>query len=211
MHRQAELRRDGDQDSAARGAVELGHDQARDARDLLENLDLRQRILSHGGVEHEEHRMRRGGVHFLYHPHDFFQLVHQRRLVLQAPRGVYEQNVGALLLRGSQRLESEACRIGPRLARHHRSACALAPDLELIDAAARKVSPDASITLRPSAPKRAASLPMVAVLPEPLTPATRMTKGLAPSITSGLATGASTLSTSAARMAFTSSGVTLLS
>ena len=44
-------------------------------------------------------------------------------------------------------------------------------------AAARKVSPAAIITLRPSALSLAASLPMVVVLPEPLTPTTRMTNG----------------------------------
>ena len=44
-------------------------------------------------------------------------------------------------------------------------------------AAARKVSPAASITLRPSAENFAASLPIVVVLPEPLTPTTRMTNG----------------------------------
>ena len=57
-------------------------------------------------------------------------------------------------------------------------------------AAARKVSPAASTTLRPSADSFEASLPIVVVLPEPLTPATRMTNGLASPITSGLATGA---------------------
>src|ERR1700683_2189951 len=72
-------------------------------------------------------------------------------------------------------------------------------------AAARKVSPAAIITERPSARSLAASLPMVVVLPEPLTPATRMTKGLfAVSITSGCATGASTFSICAATTAFTS-------
>ena len=74
-------------------------------------------------------------------------------------------------------------------------------------AAARKVSPAASTTLRPSAESLAASLPIVVVLPEPLTPATRMTNGLAPSITSGFATGRRIFTTSAATTAFTSSGV----
>ncbi len=46
-------------------------------------------------------------------------------------------------------------------------------------AAARKVSPATSITLLPSARNLAASLPIVVVLPEPLTPATRMTNGRA--------------------------------
>ena len=79
-------------------------------------------------------------------------------------------------------------------------------------AAARNVSPAASTTLRPSVRKRAASLPMVVVLPEPFTPTTRMTNGLAAaSITSGFATGPSTFSTSAARIAFTSASLTCLS
>ena len=47
---------------------------------------------------------------------------------------------------------------------------------------------------------------MVVVLPEPLTPATRMMKGRAV-ISSGLATGASTFSISRASSALSSSGV----
>ena len=57
-------------------------------------------------------------------------------------------------------------------------------------AAARKVSPAASSTLRPSSAQRRASLPMVVVLPEPFTPTTRMTNGrCARSMTSGRAQG----------------------
>ena len=56
-------------------------------------------------------------------------------------------------------------------------------------AAARNVSPAANITERPSARNLAANLPMVVVLPEPLTPATRMTNGFfVVSMTSGCAT-----------------------
>src|SRR3984957_12437925 len=79
-------------------------------------------------------------------------------------------------------------------------------------AAARKVSPAASITLRPSLLNLAASLPMVVVLPEPLTPTTRMTNGFcAASITSGFATGPSTFSTSVATTDFPSSAEIALS
>src|SRR5690606_19091578 len=46
-------------------------------------------------------------------------------------------------------------------------------------AAARKVSPAASISERPSSLNRRASLPMVVVLPTPLTPTVRITNGLA--------------------------------
>src|SRR5580693_3859640 len=59
MHRHFEPLRDGDQNAAAGGAVELGHDEAGDADDFAENLDLRQRVLADGGVEHQQHRMRR--------------------------------------------------------------------------------------------------------------------------------------------------------
>ncbi len=44
-------------------------------------------------------------------------------------------------------------------------------------AAARNVSQAANITLKPSRAAMAPSLPMVVVLPAPLTPTTRMTKG----------------------------------
>ena len=50
---------DGDQNAAARRAVELGHDQAGHAGDLLEDLHLVQRVLTRGGVEHEQHAVRR--------------------------------------------------------------------------------------------------------------------------------------------------------
>ena len=45
---------------------------------------------------------------------------------------------------------------------------------------------------------------MVVVLPEPLTPTTRITNGLRAADGSGFATGARIFSTSAASMAFTS-------
>ncbi len=48
----------GDPHAAARGAVELGHDQPRHARAVAEHLDLRKRGLAGGGVEHEDDVMR---------------------------------------------------------------------------------------------------------------------------------------------------------
>src|SRR5882757_8251293 len=59
MHRQFVLFRQRHQDAAARGAVELGHDQAGHARCTMKRLDLRQRVLSHRGIEHQQHSMRR--------------------------------------------------------------------------------------------------------------------------------------------------------
>src|SRR6516162_9685305 len=54
VDRHPELRRDGDQDAAACGAIELGHGKAGDADRLLEDLDLRQRILPNSSVEHQK-------------------------------------------------------------------------------------------------------------------------------------------------------------
>ena len=79
-------------------------------------------------------------------------------------------------------------------------------------AAARNVSPAASITLRPSPENFDASLPIVVVLPEPLTPTIRITNGfLSASITNGFATADSTFSTSVATTVFTSSAEIALS
>ena len=59
-------------------------------------------------------------------------------------------------------------------------------------AAARKVSPAASISAWPSSRNRRASFPIVVVLPTPLTPTVRITNGLRPASTcSGRATGRS--------------------
>ena len=118
---------DRDQDAAARGAVELGHDQPGDARDLAEYLDLRQRVLPDGGIEHQQHRVRRRGVDLLHHAHDLFELVHQHRLVLQAAGGVDQQHVDLLAARLGERVEGEAGGIGARLARDHRRADARRP------------------------------------------------------------------------------------
>src|SRR3954464_7411668 len=58
VHRQFEFLRQRHQDAAARGAVELRHHEAGDASGTMKRLDLRQRILSHRGIEHQQHRMR---------------------------------------------------------------------------------------------------------------------------------------------------------
>src|SRR5450631_4049360 len=59
MHGQPELGGDRHQNAAVRGAVELGHHQARDARDFAEDLDLIERVLADGRVEHQQNGVRR--------------------------------------------------------------------------------------------------------------------------------------------------------
>src|SRR5580704_12879869 len=77
MHRQSMLLRQRDQNAAARRAVEFRHHEAGDTRGTMKRLDLRQRILSHRGVQHQQHRMRSRYVDLFDDAHDFFKLVHQ--------------------------------------------------------------------------------------------------------------------------------------
>ncbi|CRM90415.1 hypothetical protein [Pseudomonas sp. 22 E 5] len=72
-------------------------------------------------------------------------------------------------------------------------------------AAARKVSPAASMTFLPSDCSFLASLPMVVVLPAPLTPTTRITNGLFGVITSGASTGFNIAASSACRDLYSAS------
>ena len=111
MHRQLEALGQHHQDAAARGAVELGHDQAGHAGDLAEDLDLAERVLPDRGVEHQQHGMRRGRLDLADHAHHLFQLAHQLGAVLQAAGGVDQHDVDALRLGGGDRVEGKARRV----------------------------------------------------------------------------------------------------
>ena len=114
MHRQGEFRRQRHEDTAARGAVELGHHQPGHADRFFENLDLRQSVLPDGGVKDEQHRMRRRGVDFLDDADDLLQFFHQFGAVLQPAGGIDQQNVGPLLFGRREGVENKAGRIGCR-------------------------------------------------------------------------------------------------
>ena len=77
-------------------------------------------------------------------------------------------------------VEDDRRGIGALLAAHHRAPTRCAQTSSCSTAAARKVSPAASSTFLPSAAQLRASLPMVVVLPLPLTPMISSTNGLAP-------------------------------
>ena len=169
---------------------------------LAEHLDLRKRVLAGGRVEDEQDVVRRFGVEAAEHAADLGQLVHQMRLVLEPPGGVDDQRVDAGRGRLLDPVEDDPGGVAAFLAGDHRRADAVAPDLQLLDRrGAERVAggeQDAIILLLAA---RWPSLPMVVVLPEPLTPMTRMTCGRGkPQISSGLATGARIFSISSARM-----------
>ena len=84
VDRQAELVGECDEDAALRGAVELGHDEARDVRKIAEGLDLGERVLARGGVEDEEGVVRCLGVLLADHADDLGEFFHEVGAVLEA-------------------------------------------------------------------------------------------------------------------------------
>ena len=112
---------------------------------------------------------------------DLLDLVHQRRLRVEATGGVDEEHVGAGFLRLRRRLERDGARVGAFFSADDVGADARLPHTSsCCTAAARNVSPAASITFLPSSLARVASLPIVVVLPTPLTPTISTTVGLPP-------------------------------
>ncbi len=65
MDRQAVFCRDGDQNAAARGAVQLGHDQPRHAGPLAEHLHLIHGVLASRCIEDQQHVVGRCGIELL--------------------------------------------------------------------------------------------------------------------------------------------------
>ena len=108
VDRKAELLGRRDQDAAAGGAVELGHDEPGHSRALAEHLNLGKRVLTGSGVEHEQDVVRRFGVEAAEDAADFRQLLHQVRLVLQAAGGVDDQYVLARRGRLLDAIEDDA-------------------------------------------------------------------------------------------------------
>ena len=211
-HRQLELLGQRHQHAALGAAVELGHHQRVDRRQALEGLDLGMGVLADRGVEHQQAGMRRRGI----------ELADARARSWRALPSGWSCCAGGPRCRSAARRSPRPGRApaprrrGPRRRRRWALAITGTParsphTLSCSTAAARKVSPAASITLRPSPLKRWASLAMVVVLPLPLTPITSTTCGLrAGSMASGLATGCRISAMSSAKAARTSSSVTSL-
>jgi hypothetical protein len=62
-------------------------------------IDLRERVLSHRGVEHKENGMRRRVIDLSDDANDLFQFVHQFGLVLQPPGGIDQEHIALLVAR----------------------------------------------------------------------------------------------------------------
>ena len=141
---------------------------------------LRQRVLALVGVEHQQHLVRRGRVDALDHAPHLLQLVHEVRLAVQPAGGVGDHHVDAArAARPVTASNTTAPGSAPACCCDDLGAAALGPDVELFDGGgAERVARGEQHLLAPSLRQRRASLPMVVVLPEPLTPTTSMTNGL---------------------------------
>ena len=124
---------DGDENTAAGRAVELGHDEAVDARHIAEDVDLIHGVLTRRRVERLEHRMGCVGLALLEDADDLFELGHQFGLVLKTARRVDDENVRAVPDRRVIGVEGEPRRIGADRPGDDLRARALAPDLQLFD------------------------------------------------------------------------------
>ena len=133
MHGQREFLCDRDQNAAARGAVELGHDEAGDAGDAAENLDLAERVLADRRVEHEQHGVRRFRLDLLHDADHFFEFAHQLGAVLQSPRRIHQQDVRTVGARRVDRIEGEAGGVRALLARDDIGADPSRPKAQLLD------------------------------------------------------------------------------
>ena len=148
--RQPQLARDREHDAALRGAVELGQHDARHAERFVEQARLLERILSLARVEHQQHFVRRALVDAAHHALHLLQFVHQVRLRVQATCGVGQQHVDAprAALPAARRRRPQRDR-RRWLARSPVTSLRSPQICSCSTAAARNVSPAASMTFRP--------------------------------------------------------------
>ena len=108
---------DGDENAAARGAVELGHDEAGDARDLGEDSACAKAFCPVVASSTRSTAWGADAIQLLDDPDDLVEFGHQIGLVLQPAGRVDEQDVGAVGGGLRHGVEGQARGIGPRRAR----------------------------------------------------------------------------------------------
>ena len=114
----AQLLLNGHDDTALRGAVQLGQHDTGHVHDLTEDLRLDHAVLAGRRVDDQEHLGHRGFL--LNHTLDLTELVHQAGLILQAARGIHEHGVDAFLLAGLNRIKGDRSGVGAFLLGTHR-------------------------------------------------------------------------------------------
>jgi hypothetical protein len=166
----SEIVRDRHRDAALGGAIELGQHDAGDASRGGELARLRDAVLSHRRVEHEERFVRRARDLARGDAADLLELAHQVGARVQAAGSVDQDRIAAARAPGLERVEDHGGRIGSALRADHVDAGPVRPDLELLDRrGAERVgrTHQRILALRLQRPRQ---LSTVVVLPVPLTP-----------------------------------------
>ena len=203
--RQAEFAGDGDDDAALGGAVELGEDDAGDAGGLGEQTRLLQAVLAGGGVDDKQGLVRGAGDEARGGAAHLVELFHEVSFGVEAAGGVDEEDVGGAGLGGGAGVVERGGGIATLLGLDQSTSERSAQTSSCSMAAARKVSAAQRRTVRPLGVNIAASLPVVVVLPVPLTPTSRMTSGGAAGWVTGVSTSSRMRRSSALRSCLSSS------
>ena len=140
---------------------------------VVEEARLLQAVLAGRRVDDEQHLVRRAFAPAGDHAAHLGELVHQVRLRVQAAGGV-DQHDPVL---GADGVVGDGRRVAAALAADERRVRALGPDLELLLGGGAERVGGADASLAAALAQRLASLPIVVVLPVPLTPTTRITAG----------------------------------
>jgi len=127
MDGKAELLGRCDENSTAGSAVEFGHDQSGHSGCFTEHLDLCKRVLAGRRVQNEQDIVGRVGIKPAEDAADLRQLVHQVRLVLEAPGGVDDQHVLTRRSRLLDTVEDDSGRVATFLAGDDRGPDSVAP------------------------------------------------------------------------------------
>ena len=143
------------------------------------SLAWRSAVLARRGVDGHQRLVRRVGHLLGDHAADLLSSAIRSSLGVQAPGGVDDHDVGAALAPAGDGVEGDRAGVGALGALDDVDARALAPALELLDrgGAERVGGADHDGLAERVACRCQASLPIVVVLPVPLTPTTRITVG----------------------------------
>ncbi len=120
-------------DAAFRGAIELGQDDAGHAGDARELARLREAVLPHGGIEHEQHLVGSAFGGAARHAANLVQFAHQVGARVQPAGGVDENRVAAARPARLNRVEHDRRRIRSLFRADDIHVRALGPDRELLD------------------------------------------------------------------------------
>src|SRR5699024_6914029 len=116
--------------SALRGAIQLGQYDARDINDLTEHACLHQAVLSHGRVNDEQDLINRGLL--LNDALDLTELIHQVIGGMQAPGCINKHDIYLLLNALCHGIESDRGWVSTFFTAHGGRAYATSPGFELI-------------------------------------------------------------------------------